>query len=640
MHATTPSPSSCGRPRPPRAPRGDRAHPARGARAAGEHVPASSRARRGCGPTDRRSPCCPTPSTGRRPSRGRSRELAGDVHRAAGASRRARRRPRRRRRGHLGQLRELLTVLLAAEAVGHLRAHQPGACPPEHAAELVRLSGRRVIVAAGPELERRVWALARRLAAADRRARAARAAADRRRRARRPQLEPLEGIDGRVLSERIAPKQTTVRLPGAPPRPGRRRELPAHGRDDRHAEARGAHAPQRGRQRMDDRLRRRPRRGRRRVRRAAAVPHQRAVRHALAPLLRGQHVVWAGPLGYRDPSLFGNFWKIVERYRIAVDVRGADGLRGARAAPVDADISSLRLPIVGAAPLPAAVARRLRGPHRRRAVRGLRAHRGDVRQRAQLARRRARRARSASGCPTRRRRAVADRRGAPVSGPSCPDGEVGTLVAPRPQRVRGLPRPRPGRPRPSCARAARSATAGSTPATSARSTPTGYIRLAGRAKDLIIRGGHNIDPADDRGRAARAPGRHAAAARSAGPTRTPARCRSRSSRSRRRRSVRRPSCAPGRQTHVPERAAAPKHVEIVDDIPLTAVGKPFKPELRRRAAEAAARDALAGIATDVAARLAGGQVVVTVRGGDRAAVRDALAPFAFDWETADQERNR
>ena len=33
----------------------------------------------------------------------------------------------------------------------------------------------------------------------------------------------------------------------------------------------------------------------------------------LAPLLRGQPVVWAGPLGYRDPSLFGVFWKLVAR---------------------------------------------------------------------------------------------------------------------------------------------------------------------------------------------------------------------------------------------------------------------------------------------------------------------------------------
>jgi acyl-coenzyme A synthetase/AMP-(fatty) acid ligase len=44
---------------------------------------------------------------------------------------------------------------------------------------------------------------------------------------------------------------------------------------------------------------------------------------------------------------------------------------------------------------------------------------------------------------------------------------------------------------------------------------------------------------------------------------------------------------------LPERAAAPKHVEIVDEIPLTVVGKRYKPELRRRAAEQAARDAVA-----------------------------------------------
>jgi hypothetical protein len=31
---------------------------------------------------------------------------------------------------------------------------------------------------------------------------------------------------------------------------------------------------------------------------------------------------------------------------------------------------------------------------------------------------------------------------------------------------------------------------------------------------------------------------------------------------------------------------------------------------------------------------------LTVHGGDAAAVRDALAPFAFDYENADQEMGR
>jgi len=37
----------------------------------------------------------------------------------------------------------------------------------------------------------------------------------------------------------------------------------------------------------------------------------------LAPLFKGQHVLWAGPLGYRDFALYGCLWRIVEHYRRA-----------------------------------------------------------------------------------------------------------------------------------------------------------------------------------------------------------------------------------------------------------------------------------------------------------------------------------
>src|SRR5207247_6103419 len=49
--------------------------------------------------------------------------------------------------------------------------------------------------------------------------------------------------------------------------------------------------------------------------------------------------------------------------------------------------------------------------------------------------------------------------------------------------------------------------------------------------------------------------------------------------------------------HVPERAAAPKAVEVIDAIPLTPISKPFKNELRRLATERAARDVLPDGAT-------------------------------------------
>ena len=75
----------------------------------------------------------------------------------------------------------------------------------------------------------------------------------------------------------------------------------------------------------------------------------------LAPLFKGQRVVWAGPLGYRDPALFREFWRIVEHYRIATMSAVPTVYAALAQVPVDADISSLRFAMVGASPLPPAV---------------------------------------------------------------------------------------------------------------------------------------------------------------------------------------------------------------------------------------------------------------------------------------------
>ncbi len=81
---------------------------------------------------------------------------------------------------------------------------------------------------------------------------------------------------------------------------------------------------------------------------------------------------------------------------------------------------------------------------------------------------------------------------------------------------------------------------------------------------------------------------------------------------------------------IPERAAAPKLVEIIDAIPLTTIGKPFKPELRRRATEHAARRALPARA-EVHATLDGGAVSVMVAGVPEDLARASLSPYAFAW---------
>ena len=86
--------------------------------------------------------------------------------------------------------------------------------------------------------------------------------------------------------------------------------------------------------------------------------------------------------------------------------------------------------------------------------------------------------------------------------------------------------------------------------------------------------------------------------------------------------------------HVPEQAAAPKAVTVLDALPLTLVGKPFKPALRAQATREAVADALRDIpsVTGVRAAVEDGAVVVIVglaHGADQTPVKQALDRFAI-----------
>ncbi|HXZ54269.1 MAG TPA: acyl-CoA synthetase, partial [Burkholderiales bacterium] len=100
----------------------------------------------------------------------------------------------------------------------------------------------------------------------------------------------------------------------------------------------------------------------------------------------------------------------------------------------------------------------------------------------------------------------------------------------------------------------------------------------------------------------------------------------------------------------PERAAVPVAVHFIDSLPLTAVGKVFKPKLRWDAAERVFAEALATIANrgvDLSVTVGahgthGSLATVTVRGVPPAGretvereVKERLAPFvmrhAIDW---------
>jgi fatty-acyl-CoA synthase len=559
-------------------------------------------------------------------------QLAGDVHRAAAVL------------AELGVGRgeavavasvncaELLALLLAAEAVGVYAPINPG-LSIEHAGDLVRAAGAQVIVAAGPELAPEIWAQARAIA----RHTGARAllalrptgAVD-----PPPALEPVDGVTVAYLQERTAAADG-AELPVAPPAATDIASyLHTGGTTGTPKLAARTHANEvanawmiaaRGVLDQDSVI-------------FAALPlfHTNALLvTVLAPLLRGQHVVWGGPLGYRDAPLFQSFWRIVEHHRITAMSAVPTVYAALAQVPVDADISSLKMPIVGAAPLPHAVA----GGFAARA--GVALCEGYGLTEGTCA--------SAVSWPDARRPGTVGQRLPyqqartvsidPATGAwtFLPLGEVGTLVLRGPNVFPGYV-VRDGDRRE--VRADGKVVDGWLDTGDLAAVDgDGFIRLVGRAKDLIIRGGHNIDPATIEEALLAHPAVAAAAAvgrpdphSGEVPVAFVALAAGRSST--------REDLEAWAAANVAERAAAPRRIEIVDEIPLTAVGKQYKPELRRRVAEQAARDALAHtpVAHAVRAVLADGAIKIVVPHSDRDdEVRAVLSQYAWTWQLTSDE---
>ncbi|MGV9798100.1 acyl-CoA synthetase [Mycobacterium sp. NPDC003449] len=351
----------------------------------------------------------------------------------------------------------------------------------------------------------------------------------------------------------------------------------------------------------------------------------------LAPMLRGQHVVWAGPLGYRDPDLYPTFWKTIERYAITTMSAVPTVYAVLAQCPVDADISSLAFAVVGASALPESVRREFQSHTGIPLIEGY----GLTEATCASARSFPDHPRPGSvgqRMPYQRIKAVRIDDGA---WHDLPAGAIGTLVVSGPTVFPGY--------------VAARTPAGFTLDGQGKLVDgwldtgdlgavdeDGFIHLSGRAKDLIIRGGHNIDPAVVEDALLAHPDVTAAAA------------------------VGRPdlhsgevpvvyvTVRPGATTdagmlrewaadHVVERAAAPKLVTIIDTLPLTAVGKPYKPALRTdaiRVAIIAALDGFDGIST-VESVIRDGTPVVTVSvgpGADEQALRNELDRYAVRYD--------
>ncbi len=357
-----------------------------------------------------------------------------------------------------------------------------------------------------------------------------------------------------------------------------------------------------------------------------------------ASLASGAHVVMPTPAGYRGEGVFDNFWKLVERYKVTFMITVPTAMSALMQRPVNADISTLNIAFSGSAPLPIELYKRFE------AAAGVTICEGYGLTEATCL---------VSINPPQGEKRVGSI-GIPMpytqvrivntaTGEDCPTDSIGEICISSPGVASGdtyteasknadLYVPGPDHPQ----QFLRTGDLG-------RLDADGYLWITGRAKDLIIRGGHNIDPAQIEEALAGHPAVAFAGA------------------------IGQPDAHAGEipcayvelvggasateaellefvREKVTERAARPQHLEILPELPKTAVGKTFKPALRKLAIRRVYNAAL--VNADVAAEVVDvvecnkrGLVAILGRTGSASddEVAKALGAFTQPWQWAKSE---
>lgn len=368
-----------------------------------------------------------------------------------------------------------------------------------------------------------------------------------------------------------------------------------------------------------------------------------------ASLASGAHVVFPTPQGYRGEGVFDNFWKLIERHKVTFMITVPTALSALMQRKVDADISTLRIAFCGSSPLPLELYRRFEE--------AVNAEKGPTDVKLSICEGYGL---TEATCLVSINPPDGEKRVGSIGIPfpytdvrivnvatqiDCGSDEVGEICVASPGVYDGktytetaknadLFYPGENSPLGKSVQYLRTGDLG-------RIDAEGYLWITGRAKDLIIRGGHNIDPAEIEEALA---GHEAVAFAGAigqpdahageipcvyvelvdGATATEA------------------ELMAYAKANIHERTAHPKHLEIMDELPKTAVGKIFKPDLRKRAITRIFNAALAnaGVAAEVgsvAEDKKRGLVAHLVKTGtvDAAGVTKALGAFTNPWDLAE-----
>ena len=298
-----------------------------------------------------------------------------------------------------------------------------------------------------------------------------------------------------------------------------------------------------------------------------------ALQAGTVPLLAGAQLVIPCSRGFRAPEFFKDYWRFVERHRVTIIAGVPTVLSAIAAMKPDADISSIRRVLVGGAPLSVHVIDTLKqmlGPHQLLEGWGMTETCGF----------------SVLNPPGRAKPGAVgvpfpdvqiEIRKADASGEArwpCECNEIGELVVRGPIVITRYHDARPG---------AFTDDGWLRTGDRGRIDEDGFLWITGRVKDLIIRGGHNIEPGMIEEAAYQHPAVQLAAAVGQ-PDRHTGEL-----------PVLYVQLKPGAEAspeqiaefaapRIPERAAIPKAVFVLPQLPLSGPGKISKLTLRREAA--------------------------------------------------------
>jgi fatty-acyl-CoA synthase len=348
----------------------------------------------------------------------------------------------------------------------------------------------------------------------------------------------------------------------------------------------------------------------------------------------GAHVVFPTPAGYRGEGVFDNFWKLVERWKITYMITVPTALSALMQRPIDADVSSLRGAFSGSAPLPLELYKRFEKATGVQIIEGYGLTECTCLVSCNPPQGQKKIGSVGIPLPYTHVRILHHADGQVTD---CGVDQVGEICVSNPGVFPGSTYTETDKNHDLFAEGIylRTGDLG-------RMDAEGYLFITGRAKDLIIRGGHNIDPAEIEEALA---GHEAVAMVGA---------------------IGQPDAHAGEipcayvelvkgaevsqeelmafaRAHIHERAAVPKVIEVLPEMPKTAVGKVFKPDLRRLAITRVYNEALAAAGVPV-------QVVSVVEDKKRGlvahvsraegvgdmAVMAVLGQFVRPWEWAEE----